>query len=123
MIRRPPRLKRSDPRGPDTTLVRSELPFRRKDIFSRKAVLTFALAGSAILGGIGAVGHLTNGFIGRTDGYGQLLAALDHRIRPNLGLSVTCDGHGRFYPARRTSDNPANDVWGYSNANHMLKGI
>src|SRR3546814_16745548 len=49
-----------------------ELPFRRKDIFSRKAVLTFALAGSAILGGIGAVGHLTTGFIGRTDGYGQL---------------------------------------------------
>src|SRR3546814_19898510 len=72
-----------------------ELPFRRKDIFSRKAVLTFALAGSAILGGIGAVGHLTNGFIGRTDGYGQLLAELDHRIRQNLGLSVTCAGEDR----------------------------
>src|SRR3546814_2437983 len=75
------------------------------DIFSRKAVLTFALAGSAILGGIGAVGHLTNGFIGRTDGYGQLLAELDHRIRPNLGLSVTCDGDGTFSPACSTSEN------------------
>src|SRR3546814_6653582 len=55
--------------------------------------------------------------------YGQLLAELDHRIRPNLGLSVTCDGDGTFSPACRTSENPEIVVWGDSYAMHLVQGI
>src|SRR3546814_3034971 len=53
--------------------------------------------------------------------YGQLLAELDHRIRPNLGLSVTCDGDGTFSPACRTSENPEIVVWGDSYAMHLVR--
>ena len=51
-----------------------ERPFRRKDVFNRKSIFTFAFIGSLFFISIGLAGHMTNGWSGRIDE--KLTAAL-----------------------------------------------
>ena len=100
-----------------------EQPFRRKGYLGRKAVFTFALAGSLAFICIGLAGHYTDGFSNRLATSGVTLGSIEARLKGAYGLGESCVGSFTLSPHCRTSDEPEILVWGDSIAMHLVQGI
>ena len=100
-----------------------EKPFRMKGVFSRRKIFIFAAVGSVLFAVTGLTGHITNGFDGRSTKSGLTELSIDKKLKPNHGLSVTCEDSFTLSPDCRTSDRPEILIWGDSYAMHLVQGI
>ncbi len=100
-----------------------EKPFRTKGVFNRKSIFTYSIIGSGIFITIGLIGHLTNGFDGRSSNSQLSASLIDQKLKVNHGLSETCEGKFTLQVDCRTDDKPEILVWGDSFAMHLVQGI
>ncbi|MBV1915662.1 MAG: acyltransferase [Pseudomonadales bacterium] len=100
-----------------------EKPFRKKDLFNRKAIFIFGLSGSIIFLSIGVAGHLTGGFNRVSDKNGMTQEAIEMQFKINHGLSNRCDELPSLSPDCKTGDQPEVLIWGDSYAMHLVPGV
>jgi peptidoglycan/LPS O-acetylase OafA/YrhL len=100
-----------------------EIPFRKKDKFSRKSIFILSAIGMTFFIIIGLAGHMTNGFDGRMTEDGLTMQSIEGKIKINRGLSDICEDSFKLSPYCRTSDNPEILIWGDSFAMHLVQGI
>ncbi len=100
-----------------------EKPFRTKDGFSGKSILTIAVTGSVVFILIGTAGIMTGGFDGRSTKSQLTLDSIEQKWKVNHGLSELCEHSFTLSPSCRTSDKPEILVWGDSFAMHLVQGI
>lgn len=99
-----------------------EVPFRRRDRFSRRQVFGMGLAASALLFTVGMIGHFTDGTFG-LDSNAAEEARLEARFANSSGLGENCvDGLTTAIQCR-TSNEPEILVWGDSYAMHLVPGL
>lgn len=100
-----------------------EKPFRTKGMFTRKAIFTYAIIGSAIFIAVGAIGIKTNGFENRSTTSDISFDSIHNKWRVNDGLSKACTEEFTLTAECRTSNKPEIMVWGDSYAMHLVPGI
>tara|TARA_R110000737_G_scaffold26627_4_gene45408 strand:+ start:15791 stop:17686 length:1896 start_codon:yes stop_codon:yes gene_type:complete len=97
-----------------------EAPFRHKKTnggtFGKAAIFTFSLAGIVGFIVLGAVGHLKDGFEGRSD--------LSRRLAFNYGLDARC-AENREWNATCVTEglSPGVAIWGDSFSMHLVEGL
>ena len=100
-----------------------EKPFRNKDVFTRKAIFIYSLIGSMLFITIGLIGHLTEGFNGRSTNSQLSNSLIEKKLKVNYGLSETCEDNFTLSSDCRTDDKPEILIWGDSFAMHLVQGI
>ena len=100
-----------------------EMPFRKKNGVSRRAIFSFAAAGSVFFISIGLAANMVDRFGGISSINGLSQKAIEEKSKPNYGLSATCQNSFTLLPDCRTSDEPEILVWGDSFAMHLVRGI
>jgi peptidoglycan/LPS O-acetylase OafA/YrhL len=99
-----------------------ERPFRNKHRISCKKVFAYGALCSAFFIGLGLVGYLSSGYLGRTSLQAHF-ALLEARLSLNHGLNIDCETHFTDSVNCRTSQNPEILVWGDSYAQHLVDGL
>lgn len=97
-----------------------EAPFRRKPAaggrFGRPAIYAFSLAGILGFIALGALGHVKDGFEGRSD--------LSRRMAFNYGLDASCAENAGWTEACTTPGAPPDvAIWGDSFSMHLVEGL
>ena len=99
-----------------------EVPARDRRRFSSRQVFACAALGSLLLLAAGVAGHLSQGTYWSTQRE-NMARDIDHRLRPNQGLSGACDGRLNTGPKCRTHEAPTILVWGDSMAMQVVAGL
>jgi len=100
----------------------AEMPLRRRDVLTRRQVLTAAAITSLGVGGIGLAGHLTDGFRNASRDRARF-EVYEDQLGVNHGLDEACEDEFTLDPTCRTSDAPEIVVWGDSYAMHIVDAI
>lgn len=100
-----------------------EMPFRNRNVITRKMVFNFALIGSLVFATVGVAGQITHGFENRKTSSGVLLKDFPNKLAINHGLDEECGDKFTLSAHCRTSDAPEILVWGDSFAMHLVQGI
>lgn len=77
----------------------------------------------SVVGIIGSVVFISDGFDQRSSNKQYSIDDINERLRPNQGLSTTCDDEFTLSPDCKTSDNPEILVWGDSYSMQLVSGI
>ncbi len=99
-----------------------EQPFRQRQRFSARWILTAALFLGAVLLAIGLSIERTEGFLGREQRR-EPEQVLGDRLRPNHGLGAHCDRRFSPYSPCTTKGEAEVLVWGDSYAMHLVDGL
>lgn len=99
-----------------------ETPFRHKRWMARKQIFAYGFVFSVLFFGVGSVGYILDGNIGKVSADPKYLDLM-HRMRGNYGLAEACEGSVSEAPDCRTNDEPEVLLWGDSYAMHLAQGF
>jgi peptidoglycan/LPS O-acetylase OafA/YrhL len=99
-----------------------ETPFRNKQAISNRAVLGFAVAGTALFVSVGMAGYLSDGAY-RSGEKIEQVQSLERRTVINAGIRLDCDHALEWSTQCRTSESPEVMLWGDSFAMHLAPGL
>ncbi len=99
-----------------------ERPFRSVSKVSRHYFIRCCVVSFLLFFGFGLAGHFSNGFDGRHIN-NVSLREIDQLLKPNYGLSKTCDGHFQQTEVCVYGDFPDTVLWGDSYAMHLAPAL
>lgn len=99
-----------------------EAPFRNRNLFGRKAIFSFSLAGMVVFLLLGHVGDKRSVWINRLLDHRADMHKLEIRLAQNYGLNGQCRDFNVSKDCQTDSE-PTILVWGDSYAQHIVTGI